>query len=101
VATLADFLASLALGILKWWSAREDLKRAERQKLILESLELENAALTWLAEARLDPARWSKLRVLHGSALFESFTPLPADAAGRGVVRARRPGGVVRRDTDG
>jgi hypothetical protein len=70
---LADFLAKLALGVLQVWLARSDIQTGERQRLVLESLGLENEALAWLAEARLDPDRWARLRVLPGAAAFESF----------------------------
>ena len=70
---LVQLAAALAMAYIKWWVGREDIKKAERQRLLIDQLELENAALTWLAEARLDPARWSKLRVHLGASSLESF----------------------------
>lgn len=61
------------MGFLNWWAGRDDLKKTERQKLIMQQLVDDNVALSWLAEARRDPKRWSKLRVLPDAAPFESF----------------------------
>jgi len=101
VSILANIAVGLALGFLKWWVSREDIKKGERQRLLIEKLELENAALEWLAEARRDPARWSKLRVLPGAASFESFHLVVKDEPDGRSLRSRRAGGVVRGDPDG
>jgi hypothetical protein len=92
VGFLADLLAAVALGLLKAWLARADLKRAERERLVIERLQLEQGALLWLAEARRNPPRWARLRVLYGAVVADAFTldAAPPDGAAGGDVP---PGG--------
>lgn len=94
---LADLLAAVALGLLKAWLARADLKRAERERLVIERLQLEQGALLWLAEARRNPPRWARLRVLYGAVIADAFTldaPAPHGAPG-GDVSDRGPADPV------
>ena len=101
---LEKLVVGLLVGVLNWWVARTDIKKGERQRLLLESLGLENAALGWLAEARLDPARWARLRVLPGASTLEFFNSVAAPESGtppRDVSTTRRAGGRLRRDPDG
>ncbi len=88
-----NFVVALALGVLQAWAAREDIKKGERQRLIIEQLKLEGAALAWLAEARRDPVRWAHLRVLPGAAAFESFhvDTTPTHVSSSGNLHTGRP----------
>ena len=52
---LADLLATLAIGILKWWSAREDIRNVERGKMALRTAVLAERALAWKADHPVPP----------------------------------------------
>ena len=82
IEALAAVLARFAVAILQWWVAREDIKRGERQRLLIEQLGLERAALEWVAEALRDPARAATLRVRHGAGRLEGFSAAPDPAGG-------------------
>jgi len=90
---VVDLVVGLALGILKTWLARADIQRGERQRLVIEELKLEGAALAWLAEARRDPPRWARLRVLYGAVVADAFAldAPPADGPAGGDVPDRGP----------
>ena len=92
VETLAAILARLAVAILQWWAGREDLKRGELQRLLIEHLGLEQAALAWTVEALNDPHRAAALRVRDGALRLEGFQPSsdPPRAAAPGNLPDRR-----------
>ena len=52
---LADILAALAIGILKWWSAREDIRNVERGRMALRAATLAERALAWKADHPVPP----------------------------------------------
>jgi len=55
VTILADLLAALAIGILNWWSAREDLRNVERGRMALRAATLAARALAWKADHPVPP----------------------------------------------
>ena len=81
MSVLADLVASLAVAVLNWWAAREDIKRGERQRLLIDALGLERAALEWMVAAQRDPVRWARLRVRDGAGTL-SDVQLDPDAPG-------------------
>lgn len=64
---LGDIIAAIALKFLREWLAREDIKRGERQRLIIDQLELDGQALAYLAEARGHPDLAATGRVRDGA----------------------------------
>ena len=64
---LADILASLAVAILQWWAAREDLKGTVRASLALEAAQKAQAALQWKITALGKPDHGGTLRVQPGA----------------------------------
>ena len=82
IEALAAVLARFAVAILQWWVAREDIKRGERQRLLIEQLGLERAALDWTIRAFNDPHRAATLRVRDGAERLEGFSAAPDPASG-------------------
>ena len=55
MAVLADFLASLAIGVLRWLAERQDIKDSARAALYLAAAENAKAGLTYKAEHPVIP----------------------------------------------
>jgi hypothetical protein len=49
-AQIAEAVAALCIAFLNAWLAREDIKKAERQKLVIDQLKLDTEALAYLAD---------------------------------------------------
>lgn len=82
-ALAVQLVVGLAVDVLKVWLERSDLQRAERQRLLIDQLGLERAALEWVALALRDPVRAAELRVLHPDLQLSGFEPdAPAGAPG-------------------
>lgn len=65
--TLGDFLVALATGFLSWWMARSDLKRAERQEMVIEGLHLDQEGLAILANLLGHPDVATRVRLRDGA----------------------------------
>ena len=88
---LAAVLARVAVAILQWWASREDIKRGERQRLLIDQLGLETAALDWTVAALRDPHLAAVVRVRVGAPRVEGFQPDadPPGGAASGTVPGR------------
>ena len=91
-ASLGALLAQVAVAVLREYLARDDIKRGERQRLLIEQLGLERAALEWTAEALRDPARAATLRLRGGAGRVEGFQPTPGPGSGSSEGDMRRGG---------
>ncbi len=52
---IGDALAKLAVRLLQWWAARQDIKTGERRKIALEAADLALKALATKADSEFDP----------------------------------------------
>ena len=80
---IGEIVAAIAVKFLREWLARSDVQRGERQRLIIEALALERAALEWLALAHTRPDHGVTVRVLSDAPRASGFRPTaphgPAD----------------------
>jgi hypothetical protein len=50
VTWLAQLLATLAVSVIQWYAARQDIRETERGRMALEAARLGAAALQWKAD---------------------------------------------------
>jgi len=68
---IATAVAAFCIAFLNNWLAREDLKKTERQKLVMDQLTLDNEALAWLATKLGHPDVALIVRVRAGASPLE------------------------------
>jgi hypothetical protein len=66
-AAIAEAVAQFCIAFLNNWLAREDLKKTERQKLIIDQLTLDDEALAYLADKRGHPDAARLVRLAPGA----------------------------------